>query len=556
MFYLLKNGANLFKRRQVDILSAAFVIGASVALSRILGLIRYRLLASYFGDEIHLLDSFIAASILPEAIFEVFIFGTIALAFIPIFSQYLSRNKLAKAWSLSSTLITLGLITFIILTVTVMILANFIAPIIAPGLVASDPSSKLIIARLLRIMLVAQLFFVVSIFLTGILQSFQRFLVPALASVFYNIGIITSIVFLVPVFGIYAPAFGMILGALLHLVVQLPLALSLGFTFKPNFDFKNRDVHETISLMWPRSITLGLIRIADIINIALASITALGSIVAFNFAQVLQVVPIAFFAAPIAQAALPSLSLEFNAKKQDQFKKLFMESFHQILFLILPATAILAILRIPAVRLVFGAREFPWELTVLTGRTLIAFSLGIGAQAVNMLLIRSFHAIRDSRTPVKVTAITVAINISVSLTFVFVLHLSIIWLALSYAFAANLNSLILLYLLDKKVGGFQRKALLMPAIKILVIALVTAVALYIPMKLLDQLVFDTTRTVGLILLTAVATLVGLFVYISLSYFFKVEQVVVFARFAKRVISFPIKVVTPAPTSIDAQQPNP
>ena len=405
-------------------------------------------------------------------------------------------------------------------------------------------------------MLVAQLFFVVSIFLTGILQSFQRFLVPALASVFYNIGIITSIVFLVPVFGIYAPAFGMILGALLHLVVQLPLALSLGFTFKPNFDFKNRDVHETISLMWPRSITLGLIRIADIINIALASITALGSIVAFNFAQVLQVVPIAFFAAPIAQAALPSLSLEFNAKKQDQFKKLFMESFHQILFLILPATAILAILRIPAVRLVFGAREFPWELTVLTGRTLIAFSLGIGAQAVNMLLIRSFHAIRDSRTPVKVTAITVAINISVSLTFVFVLHLSIIWLALSYAFAANLNSLILLYLLDKKVGGFQRKALLMPAIKILVIALVTAVALYIPMKLLDQLVFDTTRTVGLILLTAVATLVGLFVYISLSYFFKVEQVVVFARFAKRVISFPIKVVTPAPTSIDAQQPNP
>src|SRR4030067_2217802 len=276
MLYFLKNGARFFQKRQEDVLSAAFVIAFSVALSRILGLVRYRLLASYFGDNIQLLDSFIAASILPEAIFEVVIFGTIALAFIPVFSKFLSREKMERAWEYSSTMITLGILVFIILMVLIIALAGYIAPLIEPGLVSQDPLTKPIIARLLRIMIFAQAFFVLSIFITGVLQSFQRFLVPAMASVFYNVGIILSIIFLVPPLGIYAPAVGMVLGALLHLVVQLPLALSLGFRFKFRFQFKNREVLETVALMWPRTLALGLVRIADLIYVALATIAAVG----------------------------------------------------------------------------------------------------------------------------------------------------------------------------------------------------------------------------------------------------------------------------------------
>ena len=555
MLYLFKNGANFFKKRQEDILSAAFVIAFSVALSRILGLFRYRLLASYFGDQINLLDSYIAASIVPDAIFEVFIFGTIALAFIPIFSKFLSRDKLERAWTFSSTMITLGVLVFVLFSILIIIFASFIAPIIAPGVVAKDPLAQPLIARLLRIMIFAQLFFVISIFLTGILQSFQRFIIPALASVFYNIGIIISIIFLAPVFGIYAPAIGMVLGALLHLVVQLPLALSLGFKFKPRFDFKNRDVLDTISLMWPRSVALGLTRISDIVNIALASIVAIGSIVAFNFAQVLNFVPTALFAGSIAQAALPSLSIEFNAQRKEQFKKIFIASFHQILFLVLPAAAILAILRIPVVRLVFGAREFPWESTLLTGRVLIAFSIGIAAQAASLLLTRGFYAIRDSITPVKVNVVAVSLNIILSLIFILVFKFSIVYLAATYSAANILNAFLLLFLLDRKVN-FDKKILMLPVVKMLVISLITAVFLYIPMKLLDKLVFDTTRTIGLILLTGIATLVGLLVYLFLSWLFKVEQIFIFSRFARRIISLPSKLVSPAPTSINAQEPNP
>lgn len=555
MIRIFKNGTDIFRKKQADILSAAAVIAFSVAASRILGLIRYRLLAARFGDEIELLDSFIAAQVLPDAIFEVFIFGTIALAFIPIFSQYLSKDKLERAWELSSKMITIGLLVFVIATTAIISLADFIAPVIAPGLVARDPTAAALIARLLRIMIAAQLFFVISIFLTGILQSFQRFLVPAVASVSYNVGIIISIIFLTPVFGIYAPALGMILGALLHLVIQLPLALSLGFKFKLRFDWRDRDVAETFSLMWPRSVSLGLMRISDIINIALASIATAGSIVAFNFAQVLQFVPISLFAGSLAQASLPSLSIEFNAKRYEQFKKLFSQSLHQILFLILPAAAILAILRIPAVRLVFGAREFPWEITVLTGRTLIAFSAGIAAQAVVLLLTRSFYAIRDSLTPVKVTSLTTSLNVAMSVIFILVLKLSIIWLALAYSTANIAAALIMLFILDRKVN-FDKKELFLPVVKMLAISATTAVALYIPMKLLDQLVFDTTRTIGLILLTGVAGTVGISVYIFLSWLLGVREVYIFYSLAKRIARLPSKLTSPAPTSIDAQRENP
>src|SRR3989344_3311502 len=556
MFDFLKNPASIFKKKQEDILSAAFVIGVAVAISRLLGLVRYRLLASEFGHDIKLLDSFIAASVLPDAIFEVLIFGTIALAFIPVFSQYLSRDNLDRAWKLSSSMISFGLLIFFIFTIIVMIFAKPLAALIAPGLVAKDPQTQILIARLLRVMLISQLFFVVSIFITGVLQSFQRFLIPALASIFYNLGIIISIIFLSPVIGIYAPAFGMILGALLHMVVQLPLVMSLGFKFNFNFDFKNKDVREMFLLMWPRSITLGLTRLSEIINIALASIATIGSIAAFNFAQVLQLVPIAFFASPISQAALPSLSIQHHSGKSEQFKKLFLESFHQILFLILPSAAILAILRIPAVRLVFGARELPWEITVLTGRILIAFSIGIAAQAVSLLLTRSFYALRDSTTPLRVSIVAIGTNIALSFIFIFVIKLPIIWLAVAYSVGQILNALGLLILLYRKVGGFDFKSFFTPPIKMGIITAITAISLYIPMKLLDQLVFDTTRTVGLILLTTIATLSGLTVYILLSWIFKVEQLMIFIHFLKRVMTWPSKLQSPPPTSINAQDQTP
>src|SRR3989338_4581679 len=139
MLNFFKNGASIFREKQANILSAAAVIAISVAISRVLGLIRYRLLASNFGDDIKLLDSFIAASVLPDAIFEVLIFGAIALAFIPVFSDHIAKDKLEKAWELTSSIISLSLVIFAVFSLLVIVFANQIAPLIAPGLVAKEP---------------------------------------------------------------------------------------------------------------------------------------------------------------------------------------------------------------------------------------------------------------------------------------------------------------------------------------------------------------------------------------------------------------------------------
>src|SRR3989344_222776 len=141
MFHFLRRGASILKKKQEDILSGAFVIGVSVSLSMILGLVKWRLLAAFFGQKIALLDSFIVASKLIDSVFEVIIFGSIAVSFIPVFSKYLSKEKLEKSWDFAATMITLGCLAFFILSLVIFIFAPQIAPIIGPGLVEKDPST-------------------------------------------------------------------------------------------------------------------------------------------------------------------------------------------------------------------------------------------------------------------------------------------------------------------------------------------------------------------------------------------------------------------------------
>lgn len=533
---LLKNGAaSFFVRRQQTILSAAAIIMISVAASRILGLVRYRLLAHYFGENIQILDAFIAASLIPEAIFDVLIFGAISVAFIPVFTRYLAKNERKIAWDLSSSVISLGVVVFSLVAVLLIIFADFLPIVVSPGLVRENPEFSSLIANLIRVMIAAQIFFVISAFLTGILQSFQRFLLPALAAVLYNLGIIFGIVVLSPFLGIYGPAWGMVIGAFFHLVIQIPLAKSLGTQFKFGVNFHHPGLMRILRLMLPRSLSLAAIRANDIVNIALASLLIPGSIVAFNFAQVLYFVPIGLFGVAIAQAALPTLSLEFAQEKLTEFKNTFLTSFHQILFLVLPTSAILAILRIPVVRLVFGARQFPWESTVLTGRTLIIFSIGLAAAAVSLLLVRGFYAMHDTKTPVVINIFAVTINVSLSVLFIIFWHKNVMWLAGAYAFANLINAFTLLFFLDRKVGHFAFNRLFFPATKMSFAALLMAISLYIPMKLLDQLVFDTTRTVGLIALTSIASLSGIVVYLFLTWLLKVEEASLLLNLAKRLI---------------------
>lgn len=548
---IFSNGANFLTKGQDSILSAAFIIMVSIVASRILGLVRYRLLAGYFGNSPTTLDSFIAASAVPDAIFEVFIFGAVAVAFIPIFSSLMSRNQKKEAWRLASSMIDISIVFFLVIGLFVFIFAQNLAQVVAPGLAAKAENGRLV-ANLIRLMLFSQIFFVAGTFLTSLLQSFRRFLIPAIASIFYNVGIILGIIFLSPIFGIYGPALGMTLGALIFMILQLPLSYSHGFRFSFKMDL-GQDERKVIKLMVPRSLSLAAVRINDLVNVALASLLSAGSIVVFNFAQVLSLVPVALFGGSIAQAALPTLA--GHSGNNDKFEQTFVEAFHQILFFTLPAASILAILRIPVVRLVYGAGQFPWELTVLTGRTLIAFAIGLVAQSLVLLTSRAFYAVNDTKTPVAIAAASIAVDVVLSLLFVFVLKLPVIYLALSYSIG-NLTSLVLsVAALSRKLGGFNRPALLLPSFKMTIAATVMSVSLYIPVKLLDQLVFDTTRTVGLLILTGIATLCGLVVYLFLTWLFAVKEFFLVWHFISRFGNIK-KTLAKPPVVIDGSDTHP
>lgn len=526
---MVANLFSLLSTRQNTILSGATVLMLAVSGSKILGLVRDRLLADTF--ETKTLDIIFAAFSLPDLIFQLLIFGALSVAFIPVFTDYLNHKGEKEAFYFAANTLNISLLLFLIAASLSFIFVSPLNSILLPGFSGEQKSAA---DELTRIILFGQVMLLLGTLFIGISQSFQRFIFSALAPVVYNLGWIFGIIFLSPQYGIKGAAYGVVLGAFLHMLIQLPLIYSLGFRFRLSLDFYNSGVKEIIKLMSFRNIGLVFEQIGDRIAIALASLITYPSITLLTFSQHLFILPISLFGQTIASAALPVLSREYSRGEKESFKITLLTTMHQILFLTLPAAAILIVLRIPVVRLVFGADKFNWADTVLTGRTVAFFAVGLAAQAAILLLIRGFYALKDTKTPAIVSILSVAIYIWLGFLLIRVFAFDVWGLGLSYAVSTNISFVLLLYFLGQKVGGFPQDSLILPALKMLLAAVVAAIALYIPIKALDQLVFDTTRTINLLILTGIASFFGLSVYLILVWVMKVKELSTFINLLKRV----------------------
>jgi putative peptidoglycan lipid II flippase len=526
---MVKNFLQLLNARQNNILSGAAILMVAVFTSRFLGLIRDRLLVHNFSTSEA--SVFFAAFKLPDLMFQLLILGTLSVAFIPVFTEYLNKQGEDEAFSFASNILNLSLVVFSVVCVLIFIFVSPLNSLVVPGF---SGEQKQMTDNLTQLILLSQLILVIGSFFIGIGQSFQRFLIPALAPLFYNIGIIFGIAVLSQYFGIMGPVIGVILGSVMHVFIQIPLINSLGFKYKFSFDFFNEGVREIFKLMSVRNIGLAVEQLSDAIGIALASLVSASSITLLTFAQHLSAVPVGLFGATIAQAALPVLSREHARGEGESFKITLLTTLHQILFMTLPATAMLIVLRIPIVRLTFGASQFNWEDTVLTGRTVAFLALGLAAQAVILLLVRGFYALKDTKTPVIVSLVSVSVNVSLSAYFVLMLKWEVWSLGLAYSFSTIISVFLLLYFLHRKVGGFNKVSLFVPALKMTLAAIAAALALYIPIKALDQLVFDTTRTLNLIILTGIASAFGLAVYVVLVWMMEVKELTTYMNLLRKV----------------------
>lgn len=530
---IIRRSLSLLLKRQTNILSAAYIIMATVIFSQILGLFRNRLLVSIFGAS-NTLGIYNYASILPDTIFQLVIAAAFSSAFIPVFSEYLTRDKEDEGHKMASTFLVLGLCTFIILSLILGIFAPFFLTLFNLGTNFTAPQMMLM-ANLMRILIVGELIFIIGTFFTALLQSYNHFFVPGIAAALYNLGIIGGILLFHSFFGIYSAALGVILGAVIFVLCQIPLARKVGFSFIPSSElFANEGVKKIFRLMWPRTIQVG---IAQFGTIAVAAIIAFmtdpGRMhLLFDYAKVLMFAPVSLIGYSISQATFPVLSREKD--NMENFRLTFIASLNQMLYLILPISVLILVLRIPIVRLAYGANLFDWQATVLTGRTLAFLSLSIFAQGLIVLFYRAFYALHNTVVPLVTSAIATLTLMVIGYFFVVVYHMGIASIALAFSIANILQMAILFILLDRKTGGFNKSQMAVSLSKFFFATVLTGFALYIPIKLLDQLVFDTTRTVNLIILTGISSFAGLSIYLLLTWALKLQEAKMYLLLCKRI----------------------
>ncbi|MBM3256593.1 MAG: murein biosynthesis integral membrane protein MurJ [Candidatus Moranbacteria bacterium] len=408
---------------------AAFVVAFFTLLSSVLGMVRDRLLAAHFGAGAEL-DVYYAAFRVPDFFYNTVMVGLISSAFLPVLSHYLHLNgkdtlkkkspdsdqtcpKLAlrfpeETQNFIHSLMTVLAFGLFIITGLLWFTTPFLTNWVVPGF---SPEQKEITASLTRIMLLSPVFLSFSGLIGNILNLRKFFFFYSLAPVFYNLGSIIAIVFFVPVWGVTALAWGIVLGACLHFLIQFGPAFLMGLQVRFFWNPQHEGVKKVFKMMLPRSIHLGILQLNLIIITFLASTLPIGSLAVFNFANNLQSLPLGIFGASFAIAAFPALSVLVAKKRKTQFRNEFVRIMGQVLFFIIPLSAFLIILRAQVVRIVLGSGKFDWEDTILTLNVLGVLTISLFAQSLNLLFTRAFFALQDMITPLKSGIIGLIVNL-------------------------------------------------------------------------------------------------------------------------------------------------
>lgn len=542
---ILARGKKVLTAPQETILSAASVIMIMIVASRVLGLIRQRVLLSFFvpGE----LSLFFAAFRLPDLVFEVLTLGALSSAFIPVFTKLLKKDE-KEAWETASRVVNLGLAMFIVVALVFGLMAHWLYQRVAPGYSLVETNE---IANLARILFAAQGFFVVSYVVTGVLESKRRFLMPALAPLFYNLGIIVGTVLLSNRFGLVGPAIGVVIGAAAHFLIQLPLAYRMGFRLGLNFK-PDESVKQIGALAAPRILELSVLQVSKTVELYLASMISTAAYTYYTLANSVQLIPVGLFGVSLAKAALPTLTRE--ADDLPQFRRTFLKTWYQVVFLVMPLATILVVLRIPVVRLLFGTNIFEWEATVQTGLVLSAFAVGVPFQASVMLLNRAFYALGNTKTPVTISLVGVTMTIASGV--LMVLRLDYPTWALSVAFSMGVvfQAIVLFYALSRKLNGGTFFSVL-PIIKSVLASICSGGVMFFFLKLFDRsvwvkrlsfvidinavkslnfesFVLDTRYASNLLVLTGITAGLGLMVYVFVSVLLKSDELAVFWNVVK------------------------
>lgn len=448
-------------QRTRHLLQSSVIVIIFFGLGKLTGLVRARMVSVTFGTGLAF-DAFTAANQLPEVFFTVIAGGSLAAAFIPVYAAYLAREPAEKSLRLANTILTL----VILLLGCISALGILFAPWLARVVLVPDfpPAQQQLTAEIMRIILVQTTLFGISGVLSSILNAHQHFALPALAPIALDIGYFIGVTLLRP-WGIHGLAWGTVIGGLLHITIQLPALIRYHYQYRPAFALHLPGVHEVVHLMGPRIVTLGVIQVADLFIVRLASRLPAGSTSGYFYGYALMQLPETLFGTAIALVVFPTLAELYNAGDIAGLKRTAVQTLSIIWTLTIPAAAGLVLLGQPAVSFLLEGGAFDAAATALVYSILLAFSVRIVSEATLEMVARLFYAQHDTRTPMFAYLGWLVINIAAA--YFLVDHLGIVGLALASTIAFTVLSAVLFLLNRRILGGLDGRMLRASAVRAL-----------------------------------------------------------------------------------------
>lgn len=545
---------SILNRQITSLHAAALIIGAAGFLSRILGLLRDRLLASRFGAG-DTLDAYYAAFQIPDTLLTIFLIGAASAAILPIFIEYKEGGK--DEVRFIQTILTIFGVTASALVLLLILLTPFIMPLIVPGF---SPEKMQLTVNLGRIIMVGPLFFGISGIISSVLQAQHRFLLYAIPPVFYNLAIIFGILVLVPAFGPLGLAWGVLIGSLLQVLVQLPIFLSLGFFPKFVFNLADEGFRKVLSISLPRFAAISFNQLTHLALVGLASFLAVGSVAIFKFSTNLIYFPVGIFGISYALAIFPKLSESAVKKQGGEFFSELSFGIRNILFWSLPFAFLFIVLRAHIVRVILGSGAFDWNDTRLVAASLGVLSFMVIFEGLNTLLIRAFYALEKTWEPLVSNLIASGLTILAAIGLLALFRASpesmgtlahllrigdlkdiqVIGIAIAFSVGSIFNFFLLFSRLRKtaaKSFGVPRRETASPILKIFASSLLAGGAAYGALLPFPALV-PTNTFMGIASQGFTAGVVGFAAYFFVLYILKSEELLsLLDSFRQRLYSF-------------------
>ena len=429
---------------------AAGVVGAATLLSRVFGFLRDAVIAWFFGAGM-VSDAFFVAFRIPNLLRRLFAEGALTVTFIPVFTEHLSKNGKDAALEMAAAAVKFLAILLAGIAVCGILLAPLLVRILAPGFI--DAPGQLALAITLTRIMFPYIFFIGLVAISmGILNVFGYFAAPALAPVLLNLAIIGS-VFLIsphldqPAVGL---AVGVLIGGIMQLALQLPFLIKCGIRLLPKTPWYHPALKKIGTLMLPAVPGAAVYQVNILVGTFLASLLPAGSISYLYYADRLNQFPLGIFAIAAATAALPSLSRQAAAKEIQALKRTFTQAVKMVLFIVVPAMVGLIVLRDPIVAVLFKRGAFDAETAALTASAVLYYAIGLWAVSSVKIVVTTFYALQDTRTPFKIGAISIAANMVLGILLMGPLgHRG---LALATSLASMLNLALLCRVLQRRIG--------------------------------------------------------------------------------------------------------